>query len=163
MKSIITLALSAFVFFSFVLQTGDCKTIPANNQKIMAFLNKNMNKKLGKYGPCYEWAELAYKAAGLEFEYYNLGEKVDHTKDCIFPGDLILLDGVELKFKRNDTTYTQRYPNAHYFFVHKVKSQGVYVVVNQRDTESKMRVMPQPFDVKEVTNGKPVFYRPVKK
>jgi hypothetical protein len=138
-----------------------CGETPELNKKIIAFVNSNLDKKVAT-GECWDVAAGALNSADAKWDgKYNFGKEVDYKKACIFPGDIIQFEGVELKYSVGDAIYFETLTH-HTAIVYTVKDKGDYMIADQNTRMFGKKVATHAFDVKTVTKGKFTIYRPQK-
>ncbi len=159
MKKITALASLVILLSFFGFQTNECPTIPALNKKIFAYMQPKIGKNVGDV--CSDFIEGGYTVAGLN--YYGMHDserKIDFTKECVYPGDIIVLGGgLELSWKRNDTAFSMTYDKDREFFIYKVKSKGVYSIARTETVNNKHKVVLTAVDLTNTKKGKPRIYR----
>lgn len=146
--------------FSFT-NTKPCGEPPALNKKVIEFVNANMNKQVAT-GECWDLAAGALKFAGATWDGdYKFGKEVDYKKVCIFPGDIIQFEGVELRYNIEDAILTEKLTH-HTAIIYTVKGKGDYMIADQNTKYSAKKVATHAFDVKTITKGKFKIFRPQK-
>jgi hypothetical protein len=138
-----------------------CGETPELNTKVIAFVNSKLNKKVAT-GECWDLAAGALNSVAAKWDgKYNFGKEVDYKKTCIFPGDIVQFEGVELQYNIGDAIYFETLAH-HTAIIYTVNGKGNYVVADQNTKMSGKKVATHPFDVKTVTKGKFIIYRPQK-
>lgn len=159
MKRIITLMSLAILFCSFSFQTSDCANIPPINKKITAYVKTQIGKKCGDY--CNAIFDEAHKAAGINWWGDPIGTKIDHTTECVYPGDILKLESVELTWKENGKDVGLVYNQfTVMYFIYKVEGKGSYTVVHTETIGGKMKVVAQHLEINNYKGRKPVIKRP---
>lgn len=159
MKRIFALTSLVALLCLFSFQTNDCANIPLINKKITAFVKTKIGKQCGTY--CDAIFDDAHKAAGLNWWGRPLGTIIDHTKECVYPGDMISFRNVELKWERNDSLFGLTFDNTGIdYFIYKVKAKGVYTVVKTRTINGKMKVVAQDLEINQIKGTIPQIRRP---
>jgi hypothetical protein len=137
--------------------SADCNIIPPLNKKVNSFVTSRINKKEGN-GNCWALAKGALDAAGASWDgAYAFGVLLDPAKDCIFPGDIIQFEGVEIRYSRNGVYYEEHFQH-HTAVIYKVLDKGRYKLAHQNIGRHK-KVTITDLDVKN-RDQRPVFYLP---
>ncbi len=158
MRSIaILISLAALLLF-FSFQTNECANIPAINKKIVAYVRTQIGKKCGDY--CNALFEKAHKSAGLDWWGDPIGTRIDYAKECVYPGDMLKLDQVELTWEKNGGTTGLKYDMTVIYFIYKVKGKGSYTVVRTATIDGKMKVIEQDLEINKYKGRKPEIKRP---
>ena len=129
-------------------------TAQTTSEKVIAYANKMMNKKVDR-GECWDlvafalnYAEAKWKAP-LEF-----GTIVNHQKDELKPGDIMTFANTEFKLENGKMSFFQ-----HYAIVYEVKYKNTIVVAHQNfNNVRKVTLLEIP--INGLTKGKIEFYRP---
>jgi hypothetical protein len=159
MRSVATLILSAALLCMSSFQTpNDCPNVPAINKKITAYVKTQIGKKCGDY--CNTLFEKAHKAAGLNWWGSPTGTRIDYSKECVYPGDMLELADVELTWKKNGGTTGLKYDMNVLYFIYKVKGKGSYTVVRTATVDGKMKVIEQDLEINNYKGRKPEIKRP---
>lgn len=138
-----------------------CGNAPELNKKIIEFVNSSLGKQVAA-GECWDVAAQALNKAGAKWDgNYNFGKVVDYKKTCIYPGDIVQFEGVELKYNIEDIFYVEKLTH-HTAIIYNVKGKGDFVIADQNTKFSGKKVATHPFDVKTLTKGKFTIYRPQK-
>lgn len=155
--------ISVILFVGLTAFTIDkpCGETPEMNKKVIDFVNENMGKKVAT-GECWDVAAGALKAVGAIWDgNYNFGKIIDHKKNCVFPGDIIQFEGVELKYNIEDAYFIEKLTH-HTAVIYKVNEKGDYVIADQNTKQSGKKVGTHPFNVTTITKGTFKIYRPQK-
>lgn len=84
----------------------DCDTVPELNKQIIAFVKGSLNKKIGR-GECWDLAAQALNKVGADWDKnYVFGKEVAYKTECVYPGDIIQFEGIEIEYKRR-TSFTE--------------------------------------------------------
>lgn len=158
MRSIAILIFSATLLCLFSFQTNECANIPAINKKITAYVKTQIGKKCGDY--CNALFEKAHMAAGVNWWGDPVGTRVDYTKECVYPGDMLKLEEVELTWEKNGSPIGLKYDMTVLYFIYKVKSKGVYTVVRTETIGGKMKVIENEIEINKYKGRKPEIKRP---
>jgi hypothetical protein len=138
-----------------------CGETPDLNKKVIAFVDANLQKKVAT-GECWDVAAGALNAAGAKWDgNYKFGKEVDYKKVCIFPGDIVQFEGVELRYNIADA-YILEVLTHHTAIIYQVKDKGDFIIADQNTKHSGKKVATHPFDVKALTKGKFTIFRPQK-
>ena len=155
----------ALIFFlgSLTAFTFDkpCGETPELNKKVIAFVKANMKKQVAK-GECWDVAAGALNEATAKWDgNYKFGKEVDYKKVCIFPGDIVQFEGVELQYNIEDAVFFETLTH-HTAIIYEVKSKGDFIIADQNTKASGKVVNTHPFNVKWITKGKFKIFRPEK-
>ena len=142
-------------------------TLPELNAKVIAYVDKNMGKKVDR-GECWDLAAGALAYSNAYFDRSSIktamiyGKKLDPKKEEILPGDMIQFKKVKMKWTEGNTTYESALgmPD-HTAIVYKVNGSGDYEIAHQNTGEWGKKVGVSNFRLERVTKGKLMFYRPV--
>jgi hypothetical protein len=138
-----------------------CSETPELNKKIIEFVNASLNKKVAT-GECWDVAAEALNKAGAKWDgNYKFGKEVDYRKTCIYPGDIVQFEGIELKYQKGEAYYIETLTH-HTAVIFSVKEKGDYVIADQNTKFSGKKVATHPFVVKDITKGKFTIFRPQK-
>jgi hypothetical protein len=148
MKKTLLLAIGLLFLISLNL------TAQTTSEKVIAYTNKMMNKKVDR-GECWDlvayalnYAEAKWKAP-LEF-----GTLVDYQKEDLKPGDVMTFANTEFKLENGKMSFFQ-----HYAIVYEVKDKNTIVVAHQNfNNVRKVTLLEIP--INGLTKGKIEFYRP---
>lgn len=141
--------------------------LPDLNAKVIAFVDKNMGKKVDR-GECWDLAAGALAYAEAYFDRSSMktamiyGKELDPEKDEILPGDLIQFKKVKMKWQEGNRIYESALgmPD-HTAIVYKVNGKGDYEIAHQNTGDWGKKVGVSNFRLDRVTKGKLSFYRPV--
>jgi len=163
------LPLSLFLFFpatpvlSGTLPRADsaaCNTIPSLNKKVKSFVASRINKKEGD-GSCWALAKGALNSAGAAWNgAYEYGLLLNPETDCIFPGDIIQFEGVEIRYGKDGARFEEHMQH-HTAVIYKVLDKGKYQLAHQNFGRSK-KVCLSELDVQNIISGNYFIYRPTK-
>ncbi len=159
MKKIIFLLLifGGFALPNFVLATTD--SLPELNQKIIAFVDSKMKKKVGR-GECWDLAAQALNTAGATWNgKLKFGRLLDLKTETILPGDIVQFEGVKIKFEKEGAKYKQIL-NHHTGIIYSVKGQRQFEMANQNTAQHGRKVGLSFIDLEQVTSGRYYIYRP---
>lgn len=138
-----------------------CGETPELNKKVIAFVKTNLKKQVAT-GECWDVAAGALNSAGAKWDGdYKFGKEVDYKKVCIFPGDIVQFEGVELQYNIEDAFYIEKLTH-HTAIIYEVKNKGEFIIADQNTKFSGKKVATHPFDVKTLTKGKFTIFRPQK-
>jgi len=159
MRSIAILISSVAPLFIYLFVSNKCANVPVINKKITVFVKTKIGKRCGDY--CNSIFAEAHKAAGLEWWSNPIGTRIDYSKECVYPGDMISFRNVELKWNRNDSIIGLTFDNLSIdYFIYKVKSKGVYTVVCTHTINGKMQVIAQDLEINKIKGTKPEIRKP---
>ncbi len=151
-----------FIFFVAFLFAKSQENIPPLNQKIVAYVATTIGKKVDR-GECWDLANQALKQNEAMWDWaYEYGQLIDPLKETVFPGDIIQFENVEVKYKKGNATYTETMDH-HTAIVYRVINQEnkIFELAHQNTEFSGRKVGLSEFNLKNVTKGKAMFYRPV--
>ena len=138
-----------------------CDDTPDLNKKIIDFIKSNMNKKVGR-GECWDLAAGALNANGASWDKnFRFGKEVDLKKDCLYPGDIIQFENVELEYSLGNRNYREKMAQ-HTAIIYEIKGEGDYLLADQNTNIHGKRVGLSPLNLKDIKKGKYIIYQPVK-
>jgi len=144
---------------SFRAPAGD--SIPELNRMIVEIVAQQIGKTVDR-GECWDLAALVLNDTGASWDHeYIFGRKLDPASDTLFPGDLIQFEGVKIRYKRGNATYTETMAH-HTAVIYQVKEQGVFVIAHQNNGVSGRKVGLTDLELKTIIQGKFMIYRPVR-
>lgn len=153
-----------FLFYSlFVLQSD----VPELNGKIMDFVNKSIGKKIGT-GECWDLAAEALEYSGAfhdrtsEKTIYIFGKEFDPKKDKVYPGDIVQMKNITLRYEKDNAIYTETM-TLHTAIIFEVRGSGDFEIAHQNTSYSGKKVGLSSFRLRDIKSGKVTFYRPYKK
>lgn len=146
-------------FPNFALATSD--SLPDLNQKIIAFVDSKMKKKVGR-GECWDLAAFALNEAGAAWNgKLKFGRLLNPKTEAILPGDIIQFEGVKIKFEKDGMKYKQTFGH-HTGIIYSVNSPLQFDIANQNTSQHGKKVSLTPVNLGDVTSGKYFIYRPEK-
>lgn len=153
-----------FIALSFPLiisTTLDCnEQLPLNNQ-IIAFVKSKMKKTVGE-GECWDLAAEALNLVKAKWDgEYEFGKKIDYTKDCVYPGDIVQFKDIHVKYIENGENYKELMEH-HTAIIYEVKGVGDYILAHQNTAFTGRKVGTSSLNVKNITKGTITVYRPFK-
>lgn len=152
--------ISAIFLASYSVKSQD--SIPAINKQIIEFVKSTIGQKVDR-GECWDLANKALTLVGAEWNHeYKYGKLLNPKKDAIYPGDIIQFEGVKVKYKDGNTTYTETMDH-HTAIVYRVIQKGVYELAHQNTGFSGRKVGLSTLDINNIIKGKMSIYRPYKK
>jgi len=150
-----------FLFAGFAYSPQQTE-IPVLNQQISNYVEGVIGQKVGR-GECWDLAYYALKSINATWDgKFKYGKPVDPLKEIIYSGDIIQFNGVKLKYKKENTVYTE-VMQQHTAIIYKVLRKGVYQIAHQNNDFSGKTVGISELNINQVVKGKILFYRPVKK
>jgi len=156
----VSFLLACFTLFTFSGYSQD--SIPGLNKQILEYVKSTIGKKVDR-GECWDLANQALTSINAEWDHkYKYGKPVNPKKDIIYPGDLIQFEGVKVKYKKGNTTYTEDM-NHHTAIINRVIEKGVYELAHQNTGFSGRKVGLSTLDISTIIKGKMSIYRPIKK
>ncbi|HRH37739.1 MAG TPA: hypothetical protein PK760_05310, partial [Flavobacteriales bacterium] len=133
---------------------------PALNQRIIAYVDAHMSKKVDR-GECWDLAAGALNKSGAKWDgLYGFGKVVDWRKEEIMPGDIVQFEGVEVEHREGNSIQRDSY-GKHTAIVYTVNERGDYIIAHQNFGELGRKVSTTGLRMADVRGGKLVFYRPV--
>ena len=134
-------------------------SLPPLNQKIIAFTDSKMKKKVGR-GECWDLAAEALNAAGAKWNgKFKYGRLLDLDKEPMLPGDLIQFEGVKIKYEKNGARYKEIL-NHHTGIIYSVKGDRQFEMANQNTAQHGRKVGLSYIDLNQVFTGRYFIYRP---
>jgi hypothetical protein len=156
------------IFFLFSIFTLICNSsysqdsIPNLNKQILEFVKTSIGKKVDR-GECWDLANKALTLTNADWNHeYKYGKLLNPKKDIIYPGDIIQFEGVKVKFKKGNTTYTESMEH-HTAIINRIIEKGVYELAHQNTGFSGRKVGLSTLDISTITKGKMYIYRPTMK
>ena len=138
-----------------------CNNVPELNKEIIAFINSQLNKKVGT-GECWDLAAAALNKVGAKWDgKYLFGKEIDHKKNCVYEGDIIQFEGIELKYEKEKTIYFEKLEH-HTAVIFEVKDKGSYIIADQNTGFSGKKVGTHALQISTITKGKFKIFRPFK-
>jgi hypothetical protein len=155
-------AVLAFLLFSFAQKSKAQDSIPILNQQIIEYVKTTIGKKVDR-GECWDLANQALTQNNADWNHeYKYGRLLNPKKDTIFPGDIIQFEGVKVKYKKGNTTYTETMDH-HTAIVYRVIERNVFELAHQNTGFSGRKVGLSTLDLETIIKGKMTIYRPVRK
>ncbi|RPH32810.1 MAG: hypothetical protein EHM93_07735 [Bacteroidales bacterium] len=137
-------------------------SVPALNREVIEFVKTTIGKKVDR-GECWDLANKALTLIKADWDLqYKYGKLVNHKKETVYPGDIIQFEGVKVKYKKGNTTYTESMEH-HTAIVYRVIDKGVFELAHQNTGFSGRKVGLSTLDISTIIKGKMSIYRPVKK
>jgi hypothetical protein len=158
-----SLLINLAILRCFFLQAinAPCDKIPELNQKIIVFVNSKLNKKVGR-GECWDLAAEALNITGAVWDKkYGFGREIKSTSECVFPGDIIQFEQVEVMYENKGTFYVENMEH-HTAIIFKVKEKGNFILAEQNTSSLGKKVGLNPVELKNIRKGKYSIFRPVR-
>jgi hypothetical protein len=151
----------AVIFFLLLFHQGEAfSQIPELNQKIIDYVSSVIGKKVDR-GECWDLAYQALTRNNAAWDgQYKYGQKINHSKDSVYPGDIIHFQGVMVKYSRDGLIYKETYKQ-HTAIVYKTYGKGHYQLAHQNTGFSGRTVGLSDMNLKDIISGKLIIYRPV--
>jgi len=150
---VVVFFLPLFVF------SQECDSVPPLNQEIIGLAKSQMKKKVGT-GECWDLAEYVLDETNAEWDRYEVyGILIDHTNDCIFPGDIIQFEKVKLAWKEDGVSYQEAMEH-HTAIVSEVKDATTLILIHQNTGMHGKKVGETVFHMDAIKKGKILVYRP---
>ncbi len=128
--------------------------LPAVNKAIVAFCEKNKEKKVGK-GECWDLAKEALDEAGAKWTSPSGFGKALKKKEVVLPGDIIQFENVKIVYPDKSSSSLPH----HTAIVIQVLSPGRYIIAEQ-NANGKRLVTFSEIDLNYVKKGKYIIFRP---
>lgn len=139
----------------------DCDTVPELNKQIIAFVKGSLNKKIGR-GECWDLAAQALNKVGADWDKnYVFGKEVAYKTECVYPGDIIQFEGIEIEYKKKDIFYREQLEH-HTAVIYRVKDRGNFVVAEQNTNTLGKKVGLNDLELKNILKGSFKIFRPHK-
>ncbi len=149
------------IFLLAVSFAPPCDKIPELNLQMQAYVKSVVNKKVAR-GECWDLAAQGLNKINANWDKnYGFGKVIDPRRDCVFPGDIIQFEGVEITYEDKGTYFVESMEH-HTAVVYEVKEKGKYIIAQQNTGFHGKRVSLDPLEMKNVRKGSYTFYRPVK-
>ncbi|MGZ5282307.1 MAG: CHAP domain-containing protein [Bacteroidia bacterium] len=146
---------------NFVFAVSNCDSIPKLNKQIVAYAKTKIGRKV-ETGQCWDFAAEALKTVGAKWDgRYVFGKKADPETDCIYPGDMIQFEGVQVEYGKNGGRFIESMGH-HTAIIYKVNAKGNYELAHQNFGYSGKKVGITNLDLKNITKGEYLIFRPVK-
>lgn len=134
-------------------------SLPDLNQKIIAFVDSKMKKKVGR-GECWDLAAFALNEAGATWNgKLKFGRLLDLKTETVLPGDIIQFEGVKIKFEKDGMKYKQVFGH-HTGIIYTVKNPLQFEIANQNTSQHGKKVSLTSVNLGDVTSGRYFIYRP---
>lgn len=138
-----------------------CDQVPELNQKLIAFVKSNLNKKVGR-GECWDLASEGLNSIGASWDKnYVFGKEIDLKKECVYPGDVIQFEGVKIIYQKGNTFYSEEMDH-HTAIVFKVNDKENFTMAEQNTSKLGKKVGLSQLGLKNVSKGSYRIFRPVK-
>jgi len=160
MKRVIPFLISLSLSINLSAQTGTgCDKTPSLNKLVISFVKNNVGKSVGR-GECWDLAAEALKAASAKWDgAYDFGKKTDPKTECIYEGDIIQFENVELVYEKGKAFYRENLAH-HTAVIYKVKSKTKFIIADQNTRFSGRKTGLREFDLSTVTKGSYTIFRP---
>ena len=137
--------------------SGD--TIPHLNRQVIEYVESVIGGQVDR-GECWDLAYQALTRINARWDgKYKYGREVNPKRDEIFPGDLIQFRNVNVRYREENTIYTETMDH-HTAIVYRVIENGVYELAHQNTGFSGRTVGISKLDINTVVSGRMWFYRP---
>jgi hypothetical protein len=148
------------LFSSAFTNQKNCGELPPINKLIVTFVKANIGKKVGR-GECWDLAAQALNQSGALWDgVYVFGKKLDLTKDCVFPGDIIQFENVQVQYTKQNAVYRETMDH-HTAVVFSVDENKNMILAEQNTSDGGKRVRLSEFIPGNVRTGNVYVYRPV--
>ena len=155
------------LFYVLLFATLGNPTIPSINQRVIDYVNTVVGKKVGR-GECWDLAAAALAHAGAYLDrssqktIYIFGHELNPGKDKIFPGDIIQIENLKMKYTKGNTIYTENMSH-HTAIIFEVIGPEHFKIAHQNTSFSGKKVGISELKLEHVKKGEIIFYRPYKK
>lgn len=145
---------------SIVLVDDNCDSIPQINLLILDYAESKLKSRVGS-GQCWDFPAAALNYVNAQWDgMMNFGIMINPEKECIYPGDIIQFEGVEVDYSENGNR-TIEFMGPHTAIIYKVYSQNRIDLIHQNFGRSAKKVGVTDLDFRNVTKGKFTIYRPI--
>jgi len=152
--------ISAFFLSSAFTNQKNCGEIPPINKLIVTFVKANVGKKVGR-GECWDLAAQALNQSGALWDgAYAFGKRLDLNRDCVFPGDIIQFENVQVQYTKQNAVYRETMDH-HTAVVFSVDENKNMILAEQNTSDGGKRVRLSEFIPGNVRTGNVYVYRPV--
>ena len=135
-------------------------SLPATNQKVLAFADAHMGQRVGT-GECWDLAAEALNYADATWNGRDqFGRVLDLEAEPVLPGDIIQFEGVETRM-RTATKETRERMGHHTAIVHALIGPGRYMLAHQNFGPQGRKVGLTEFNSHNVVSGTCTYFRPV--
>lgn len=136
-------------------------SIPELNEGIVAFVEKNMGKKVDR-GECWDLAAFALRSVDAKWDgKLKYGKEVFPAKEEIYPGDIIQFEKVVIEYKEGNRLFRETM-GPHTAIVYKVNGRGDYQIAHQNYGPWGRKVGVSNLKLANIKKGEIWIYRPVK-
>lgn len=157
---LVTLIAICLIIGRFLAYSQD--SLPELNKQVIEIVKTTIGKKVDR-GECWDLANKVLTELKADWDLKNkYGNLVNYKKETVYPGDIIQFEGVKVKYKKGNATYTETMEH-HTAVVYRVISPGVFELAHQNTGFSGRKVGLSNLDISTIIKGKMSIYRPVKK
>ena len=136
-------------------------SIPALNKQIIEYVKTTIGKKVDR-GECWDLANQALTRIDADWNHeYKYGKLLNPKEDTIYPGDIIQFEGVQVKYKKGNTTYSESMEH-HTAIIYSIIQKDIFELAHQNTGFSGRKVGLSKLDISTIKKGKMYIYRPVK-
>jgi hypothetical protein len=154
------LLISGLIIFSSFSGKRYCDVVPVLNKQVVNFVKTTINQKVGR-GECWDLAAAALNSVNAKWDKkYNFGREVNAEKECVFPGDIMQFEDVNVKYMMNGYFY-EDIMRHHTAVVYEVKGKGDFIIAEQNTSLAGKKVALHPLDLGNITSGVYKIFRPV--
>lgn len=158
MNSIIVFFLS--FLFAMHSYAQECDFIPELNAQIVNLAESKIGKKVDR-GECWDVADYVLRESNAQWDgMFEYGRRIDPSKECIFPGDIIQFEKVRLEYEREGINYVELMKQ-HTAIVYTTENQDELTLLHQNVDEHGKKVGESPLQLSTITKGKILIYRPI--
>ena len=112
-------------------------------------------------GECWDLAAQALNQSGALWDgAYAFGKRLDLNRDCVFPGDIIQFENVQVQYTKQNAVYRETMDH-HTAVVFSVDENKNMILAEQNTSDGGKRVRLSEFIPGNVRTGNVYVYRPV--
>jgi hypothetical protein len=158
MKNLMTAVIILFLPLLVAAQ----EQLPPLNQKVIDYVETTIGDQVNR-GECWDLAYEALERHNAVWDkQYKYGKLYNPKKETVYPGDFIQFKDVEVQYRKGNTIFTETMAH-HTAVVFRVIDQKnkVFELAHQNTNFSGRKVGLSELDLRNITRGKLMFYRPV--
>ncbi|MDQ3016563.1 MAG: hypothetical protein M3R25_07595 [Bacteroidota bacterium] len=150
---------NVIAFNSSITQSNPCDSVPILNQQILSFVESNLRKKVDR-GECWDLAATPLNIYKAKWNgKYSYGRLVNPKSECIYPGDIMQFENVEIESVSNNGRFVQYMPH-HTAVVYEVHAINDFTIAHQNYNNTR-KVILTPLKMENIKKGKTFIYRPI--
>lgn len=153
------------VFFTVLIIANT--SIPPLNKSIVRYVKSVIGTQVNR-GECWDLAAAALDYAGAYLDrsspksLYIFGKRIRPGKHKIYPGDIIQMENVVIKYQKGNAIVTEQMTH-HTAIVLEVLTHHTYKIAHQNTSFSHKKVGISELNLSNIQKGTIIFYRPYKK